>query len=195
MSELFVNKIQSHTDANNHIEVASGHTLYAPGHIVQVVQASMDDRLALSTGGSWTAVTGFTASITPKSSNSKILVQCNVNLAGNTTSYTLGVRLYHKSGGGSFAHLSAASSSDSTHANDNGCWMAVGSQTFANYVREQATNQYLHSPASTAEQTYTIYVNDQRDSSTVYVNRYHYNANQTYMYSTNSTWTLMEIAQ
>ena len=69
MSELFVNKIQSHTDANNHIEVASGHVLYAPGHVVQVVQASMGDRLALSTGGNWTAVTGFTASITPKSSN------------------------------------------------------------------------------------------------------------------------------
>lgn len=195
MSELFVNKIYSHTDANNQIEIPSGHTLYAPGHMVQVVQASMDDRLALSTAGNWTAVTGFTASITPKSSNSKILVQCNVNLAGNSTSYTLGVRLYHKSGGGSFAHVTGASSSDSTYSNDDGCWMAVGAQQWSNYIREQATNQYLHSPASTAEQTYTIYVNDQRDSSTVYVNRYHYGANQTYMYSTNSTWTLMEIAQ
>ena len=195
MSELYVNKIYSHTDANNQIEIPSGHSLYAPGHVVQVVQASMGDRLALSTGGNFTAVTGFTASITPKSSNSKILVQCNVNMAGNSSSYAVGARLYHKSGGGSFAHLSDASSSDSTYSNDSGCWFAIGSQTFSNYVREQATNQYLHSPASTAEQTYALYVTDQRDNTTVYINRYHYQANQDYMHTTKSFWTLMEIAQ
>jgi len=200
MSTLKVNNIQA--ESGTTINVASGHKLTGPtgaisipGSVVQVVQGSMDDRLALSTGGNWTAVTGFTASITPSSTSSKILVQCNVNLAGHSSYYTVGVRLYHKSGSGSFAHVSDASSNDSTYSNDAGCWIAVGAQQWSNYTREQATNQYLHSPASTDEQTYTIYVNDHRNSSTVYVNRYHYQTNQAYMYSTKSFWTLMEITQ
>ena len=171
-------------------EKTSGNRVQIPGHVIQVVEGSMGDRLALNTGGNWTQVTNLTASITPSSTSSKILVQCNVNLAGAYSYYTVGARLYVNG-----SHLSDASSSDSTYSNDNGCWFAVGAQQWNNYIREQATAQYLHSPASTSAQVYSLYVNDQRDNSTVYVNRYHYGANQTYMYTTRSNFILMEIAQ
>ena len=161
-----------------------------PGHVVQVVEGSMDDRLALSTGGNWTQVTNLTASITPSSTSSKILVQCNVNLSGHQSYYTVGARLYVNG-----SHLSDASSNDATYSNDNGCWFAVGAQQWSNYIREQATAQYLHSPASTSAQVYSLYVNDQRDSSTVLVNRYYYQTNASYMYTTRSNFLLMEIAQ
>jgi len=180
MSTLYVDAITEKT-AGNGVQI--------PGHVVQVVEGSMDNRLALSTGGNWTAVSGLTASITPKSVNSKILVQCNVNLAGQYGMYTVGARLYVNG-----SHLSAASSSDSTYSNDEGCWFAAGAQQWNNYTREQASAQYLHSPSSTSQQTYSLYVNDQRDSNIVYVNRYHYQANASYMYSTRSNFMLMEIA-
>ena len=167
----------------------NGATLPA-GSVLQVVEGSMDNRLTLSTGGAWTAVSGLTASITPTSVNSKILVQCNVNLAGESGSYTVGARLYVNG-----SHLATASSSDSTYSNDNGCWFAVGAQQWNNYIREQASAQYLHSPSSTSQQTYSLYVNDQRDANVVYVNRYHYATNASYMYSTRSNFILMEIAQ
>ena len=171
-------------------EKTSGNRVQIPGHVIQVVEGSMGDRLALNTGGNWTQVTNLTASITPSSTSSKILVQCNVNLAGAYSYYTVGARLYVNG-----SHLSDASSNDTTHSNDNVSWFAVGAQQWQNYIREQATAQYLHSPASTSAQVYSLYVNDQRDNSTVYVNRYHYGANQTYMYTTRSNFILMEIAQ
>lgn len=161
-----------------------------PGHVVQVVEGSMDDRLALNTGGNWTQVTNLTASITPSSTSSKILVQCNVNLSGDNGSETVGARLYVNG-----SHLSDASSSDATYANDNGCWFAVGADRWDSYVRYQATAQYLHSPASTSAQVYSLYVNDQRDDEVVYVNRYHAQSNAAYMYTTRSNFLLMEIAQ
>mgnify|MGYP001187864883 CR=1 FL=1 len=171
------------------VDASSGLTTPA-GHVIQVVEGSMGDRLALSTGGNWTQVTNLTASITPSSTSSKILVQCNVNLAGNTSYYTVGARLYVNG-----SHLSDASSNSTALSNDNVSWFAVGAQQWSNYTREQATAQYLHSPASTSAQVYSLYVNDQRDNSTVYVNRYHYSTNAAYMYTTRSNFILMEIAQ
>ena len=110
------------------VDASSGLTTPA-GHVIQVVEGSMDDRLALSTGGNWTQVTNLTASITPSSTSSKILVQCNVNLAGHTSYYTVGARLYVNG-----SHLSDASSSDSTYSNDNGCWFAVGAQQWLSLI-------------------------------------------------------------
>jgi hypothetical protein len=187
MSTLYVDTINEKTSGNG-VQIAD--LVPAAGSVIQVVEGSMDDRLAISTGGVWTAVSGLTASITPTSVNSKILVQCNVNLAGAYAAYTVGARLYVNG-----SHLSAASSSDTTYSNDAGCWFAVGAQQWNNYIREQASAQYLHSPSSTSQQTYSLYVNDQRDASVVYVNRYHYSDNVSYMYSTRSNFILMEIAQ
>ena len=196
MSTLKVNSIQART--GDTITIPSGNKLSAaagaismPGSVVQTIQASMGDRLALATGGNFTKVTGLEASITPLSTSSKILVQANLNVSGHSSYYTVGVRLYVND-----AHLSDASANNAVYgSNDLGCFMCVCAQQWSNYIRYQAVGQYLHSPNSTSQQTYSLYVADGRDNSTVYVNRYHYQANADYMYTTKSTITLMEIAQ
>ena len=190
MSTLKVNSIEART--GDTITIPSGNKLSAsiPGSVVQTIQASMGDRLALATGGSFTKVTGLEASITPSSTSSKILVQPNINIAGHSSYYTVGIRLYVND-----AHITDASAADGTYgSNDKGCFMCVCAQQWSNYTRYQATSQYLHSPNSTSQQTYSLYVTDQRDNSTVYINRYHYEANADYMHTTKSTITLMEIA-
>ena len=198
MSTLTVQNIQGSSSSSNTITVASGHKLTgaagsiaAPGQVLQTVQASMGDRLALATGGNFTKVTGLEASITPSSTSSKILVQANLNVSGHGSYYVVGIRLYVND-----AHLSDASANDAVYgSNDLGCFMGVNAQLWSNYIRYQATGQYLHSPNSTSQQTYSLYVADGRDNSTVYVNRYHYQTNEDYMYTTKSTITVMEIAQ
>ena len=198
MSTLTVQNIQGSSSSSNTINVASGHkitgaagSIVAPGQVLQTIQASMGDRLALATGGNFTKVTGLEASITPLSTSSKILVQANLNVSGNNTAYTVGIRLYVND-----AHLSDASANNGVYgSNDLGCFMCVCAQQWNNYIRYQAVGQYLHSPNSTSQQTYSLYVADSRDNSTVYVNRYHYQANVDYMYTSKSTITLMEIAQ
>ena len=188
VSTLKTNTIQAATGTS--VNVASSHKLYAPGHVIQTVQASMGDRLAIATGGNFTKVTGLEASITPSSTSSKILVQANLNVAGHGSYYVVGIRLYVND-----AHLSDASANDAVYgSNDLGCFMSVSAQLWSNYIRYQATGQYLHSSNSTSQQTYSLYVADGRDNSTVYVNRYHYQDNVDYMYTTKSTITLMEIA-
>ena len=189
VSTLKTNTIQAATGTR--VSVANGHTFAPAGHVIQTVQASMGDRLALATGGNFTKVTGLEASITPSSTSSKILVQANLNVAGHGSYYTVGIRLYVND-----AHLSDASANNAVYgSNDLGCFMCVGAQQWSNFTRYQAVGQYLHSSNSTSQQTYSLYVADGRDNSTVYVNRFHYQTNADYMYTTKSTITLMEIAQ
>jgi hypothetical protein len=84
MSRLIVNQIQGDAVSKN-IEIPSGHTLYAPGHVIQcqvqtqtVGNSSHDaDITAQNTTGEGfaNAMTVNTVNITPKFSNSKILMQ------------------------------------------------------------------------------------------------------------------------
>ena len=189
MSTLKTNTIQAATGTI--VSIANGTTFAPTGHVIQTVQTSMGDRLSLSTGGNFTKITGFEAAITPSSTSSKILVQPNVNISGPAgPNYTCGIRLYVNN-----AHLSDASANDALYgSNDLGCFMEVGAQNWSNFTRYQVTSQYLHSPNSTSQQTYSLYVADGRDNGTIYVNRQHYQTNQDYMYSTKSYFTLMEIA-
>jgi hypothetical protein len=76
MSELTVGQLKGLAVNNNIISVPAGHTLYAPGSIIQVVAV---DSLARSsqgvTSGTILNISGVSATITPKSANSKIMVQ------------------------------------------------------------------------------------------------------------------------
>jgi hypothetical protein len=76
MSELTVGQLKGLTVNNNVITVPSGHTLYAPGSIVQVVNV---DNLTRTSQG-FTAnvildIANLEATITPRRANSKIIIQ------------------------------------------------------------------------------------------------------------------------
>jgi len=72
MSELSLGQIKGLTVNSNVVTVPSGHTLYAPGHVIQVVQSSTVT--PVTNTSSTYADTTLSATITPKSTTSKILV-------------------------------------------------------------------------------------------------------------------------
>jgi hypothetical protein len=71
MSTMYVNNIAPLE--GNTINVASGTTLYAPGSVVQVVQETQATGVTTTTAETYTD-TNLSASITPSSTSSKILV-------------------------------------------------------------------------------------------------------------------------
>jgi hypothetical protein len=81
MSELSVGSIGGLSVNNNVISIPSGHKLHEPGHVVQVVTSTSTTTTAIATT-SWTQVGGsnLTITITPKFSNSRIILMANVGL-------------------------------------------------------------------------------------------------------------------
>ena len=83
VSTLKTNTIQAATGTT--VNVASGTTLQAPGHVIQTVTTGTIAVTSFSSTGSWVD-TNYTLSITPQFNNSKILFHSNNNfrLAGST---------------------------------------------------------------------------------------------------------------
>lgn len=76
MSELTVGQLRGLPINNNTVTVPAGHTLYAPGHVIQVVNVDYLGRAAQSFPQNTTVnIVGLEAKITPRSSNSKIIIQ------------------------------------------------------------------------------------------------------------------------
>lgn len=76
MSELSVGQLKGLLVNNNVITVPSGHTLYAPGSVIQVI--NVDNVARTSQGFSASTIldiSGMQATITPKSASSKIIIQ------------------------------------------------------------------------------------------------------------------------
>ena len=76
MSELTVGQLRGLPVNNNIVTVPAGHTLYAPGHVIQVINVENVTRLSQGIGTQSTVnILGMEATITPKSANSKIIIQ------------------------------------------------------------------------------------------------------------------------
>lgn len=91
MSELSVGQLKGLTVNNNTITVPSGHKLYAPGSIVQVVTATTGFVNQTITSSSPILVNGLSATITPKFASSKILIECALSCS---YSYVTAVHVY-----------------------------------------------------------------------------------------------------
>jgi len=77
MSELALGQIKGLSVNSNKVTVPAGHTLYAPGHVIQTINVTYGvDTVTTSTSP---VNTGLTATITPKSTSSKILVTITQN--------------------------------------------------------------------------------------------------------------------
>ena len=75
MSTLFVNNLN--TASGSTITVPTGKSLIAPGMILQTVRQEF--RTYVNTASTSYVTTGITATITPKATSSKILVNIKVN--------------------------------------------------------------------------------------------------------------------
>lgn len=191
-------RIKELRDLNDNVIMSDGalgaNVTFPAGHIIQVVYSQKTDREALPTS-SWTDIPGtdqngsgsiFSATITPTSTSSKILVTLNIESAGNNNAYVHSIRLYRGT--------TAIGLSDQIGSNRPQTFMSTGEQLWSNYGRNNSTNIFLDSPSSTSLQTYSVKVWDTRDSSIVYINRQYYDVDDIAVPTGTSSIMLMEVA-
>ena len=166
------------------------------GGVIQQKYYAYKDVRAISTGGSFTHITYWDATITPTDSTNKIKITAFLDWAGGDSRYTIGCRLYYAVGSGSDSHISAAdgTSNGPGGAATVGVFMAGGHQNWDNYGRSGNSAIYLHEPNTTSVLHYKLYVNENRDDSTVYINRYYYQTNADFMNYALSGMLLEEVS-
>jgi hypothetical protein len=174
--------------AGNVLTAAQMNDLRGAFRILQVVSTTKTDTFTASVAsGGETAVTGLSASITPSSATSKILVMLNVN-GIETSDYTsfLVVRLYR--GATEIGSGAAAGSRPTVFGADK-----TGTQNSDNIVN--VSGNYLDSPATTSATTYAVYlVNTRGVTKTLGVNRTGLDSDQVSYVRAASTVTLMEVS-
>jgi hypothetical protein len=159
---------------------------YAPGHVVQVVTVSKTDTW-ISSSATFTNVTGLAATITPKSTNSKILVMAQIAVGLVANAEHMG-------------HFKITRGGTDFYVGD-----AAGSRIRAVFGGYQASNMRdllmsnsivaQDSPASTSPVTYQLEARRGNTSLTFAVNRSGFDADGVDMARGASSITLMEIAQ
>jgi len=150
------------------------------GTVLQVVSTIKTDTFS-TTSGTLTDLTGMSASITPTSTSSKILIQYSIGQIGPGADQAMGIALIRGStliGAGATAGSRILTSTAGVYPSDRG-----GPQAFC----------FLDSPATISSTTYKlqIYV---AGGTTVYVNRSATDTDTTTYARTASTITIMEIA-
>jgi hypothetical protein len=178
MSKLYVNQIveansgygvqiPSKIYANQIVEANVGNGVQIPGHVVQVVTSESTNNSGAISSTTYVAASGLTASITPSSTSSKILVLVNSSVYG-TSAATEGAYTIYRNGSdiGDADGLSRSY----TGASDHIVPMSM---------------HILDSPASSSSVTYAVYVKRTQGSGSLYTN----------LRGGKQSVTLMEIAQ
>ena len=155
------------------------------GSVIQVVSTTKTDTFSM-TGLTYTSVTGLTASITPISATSKILVIVNMT-CGLTSDSVVFTRLMR---GGTAIDIgdAAGSRTQATAATYTG-----GSASVVYQLLPQNMN-FLDSPSTTSSTTYGVQIKGEDGGVSVYVNRAGNDADSAGRARTASTITVMEIA-
>ena len=158
------------------------------GGILQVVSTTKTDTYSesVSAGGFSSTVTGLTATITPRSTSSKILVMVNVTGSQSSDFGTAGGRLVRD---GSAIAVGDADGSRSLLT-------MYSRNTFANtYGTLNASTEFLDSPATTSSVTYGFQMfNASSSALTTHINRIHTDNNNSQSSRAVSSITLMEVA-
>ncbi len=161
----------------------------ANGGIIQVVQTYKTDTFSASIGqGAETSdVTGLTATITPSSNSSKILIllDLNMGLGNSSTGNRIAATLYK---GGSKLDASTGDTSGSTAR-----VTAMGA-TSNNEKSDGINSCFLDSPATTSATTYSVRLRHGRGATcNVYINRPDTMYDFDYGHKCASSITLMEV--
>ena len=188
MGRLVVDQIEGRSGNANTITIPTGHNLYAPGGIVQVVQTVFAD--TWSAGGSattWYTVTNLNTTIIPKTSTSKILIK---------TSLAIGSGYWEIQG--RYLRNDTAIGLGNTRGSRSRCTF-LDNRYYSGGVRNgwgTVSAEYIDSPTTTGEITYKVQLNGY-SSYTIGVNYNPYSDpdSSDYFGTPISTMTLMEIAQ
>lgn len=192
MSELSVGQLRGLTVNSNVITVPAGHTLYAPGHVVQVVSATKTDVFSASVAaGAFGDITGLSATITPRFATSKILLMAQVSGAVAQLAVGPGPRYRF------MRNATAIGLGDAAGSRTPGSFSGLGSvagDELESMITYSGT--FLDSPATTSAITYSIQVGHRSaGAATVLVNRSRADVDNVRTDRNISTITLMEIAQ
>jgi hypothetical protein len=159
-------------------------TQASAGRVLQVVQTNLTSNL------SWTGNTNYqtimSASITPSSTSSKILIQCHVQLAAQHSMDNILV-LNATRNGTTVVKVTGGGSTDGL-----GGWGCYGGPSLATGGRltMMYSMNYLDSPASTSALTYAIAAKLDNAANTGYVGRWSLNSDAANI----SSLLLMEIS-
>tara|TARA_S200002703_G_C3719426_1_gene221022 strand:- start:245 stop:808 length:564 start_codon:yes stop_codon:yes gene_type:complete len=160
------------------------------GSILQVVSTTKTDTFSASLAqGASTAVTGLSATITPTSTASRILINVSIGQIGTSNGFgDYGVKVYD---GSNFIGVGDAAGSRQ-RVNTGAVATSSGS---ANYVNASVAFTVEDSPATTSSKTYSVYVSHGSGvTHTQYVNRSPGDSDASNWHRSSSTITLMEIA-
>ena len=157
----------------------------AAGKVLQVVSVNYGDRF--TTTSSTMTSSPLTATITPTSSNSKILVSVSALLGAGTGSVSMQWQVRRGS-----TEVVAPNTSQSVDSRVEG-FMAYPNGD--HNVTRTNTFTILDSPSSSSAVTYTVYIKGQSGGTAVMNGSYSNANNSSYGHVGSSTITLMEIAQ
>jgi hypothetical protein len=194
MSNVTVGTLSGLSANGNKVTMASGHTLYTPGHIIQVV--TVENMVRYSQGFSDSValeVSGMSASITPKSTNSKILVM--MRWSGE---FTAADRVYNSVFYVTRNGTKINTQSDPASQVISGLTVPALSYegTDASSTMESASLFTTDSPGASSEQVYKLVLMSNGAGGTLHTNRTVGYSGQTSAYElATSSIVLMEIAQ
>lgn len=145
MSNLTVTTLSGKATNNNVISVASGHTLTQPGSILQVFSQTKTDTYAQNSNA-FATIPGYSVSITPKFTTSKILIMTQTNVAV-VNGYNVHLRMMRDS--------TPINIGDASATRPRSSW-----QGFYNTGEELDTVSlvYLDSPGTIAPVTYSVQI-------------------------------------
>lgn len=165
---------------------AVGGTVPQQGKILQVVSTTKTDTETISTG-TFTAISGLSASITPSSASNKVLIMVSLYGSGGTTGSSPSYRL---TGGNSGTYIGDAGSAS------QGRVAAVGPHNpeMGGSTNNVSTNIiFLDSPATTSSVTYGVEWS-RGSSGTAYIGRTVANSDNVDNSRTAASITVMEVA-
>ena len=179
---MAINKIQAESmnlaDTYAFTGTVSGAGGGKVGQVIQTVVAGIVE--VTSTSGTYVDLTGFSASITPSATSSKILINCSINYGGTSNIYSTSRILR-----GSTAIGLGDASGNRTR----------GTVFTSNNVLQKATNsavQFLDSPSTTSATTYKLQIT-LNSGQTFKLNSEGENIDNAANHRTISTITLMEV--
>jgi hypothetical protein len=178
MSTLFVDTINEKT---------SGNGIKIPGHVVQVQSTTKTDTFS-TTSATFVDVTGLSVNITPKYSDSKILV--TLNTMSSISSATAYIRVTGGNATDFVGDTDGVKVSALTGIGRTVSGFDAGESAFA------LSNSFLDAPATTSQITYQVQARVSDTSSRTFtLNRCADESNHTYRGRYISTITVTEIAQ
>lgn len=172
MSTLTVKNLQG-VSPTNMIMVGSGHKLYAPGGIMQVVYARSNARAATTSTSPVAIDSTLNLTITPTTTSSKIFVAYHIQVSGGYSALN------------NFAYIYRNSTTSLTYTN---CYRI----DYTNNAETTRTSLiYLDSPATTSTTTYNLFLSA---TSSSYNLQYNYASSETGDWGYSYAYA-MEVAQ